>query len=61
MTEYNGVDSDSSLLNLTGRIDKDDLRDEIVTICLYALQTGIMTVCTCIRYCKFKDIGLYSL
>ena len=53
-------DSEPSLLKVAD--NKQGFgQDEIITIGLYAMQTGIMIICTSFRYCKFKDIGLYSL
>ena len=41
---------------------KDEIsREGIVVIGLYTLQAITLITCVCLRYCKFKDVGLYSL
>ena len=49
-------------VNSAGGEDKIKIPIEgIVVMGLYLLQAITLITCVCLRYCKFKDVGLYSL
>ena len=49
-------------LNLNSEDGSDNIPIEgIVVIGLYVLQAITLITCISLRYCKFKDVGLYSL